>query len=54
MEERASDEKKIRNGREMVGDGEGTPVPGGQKSARTWDAMCVWCDMFTGWAVAGL
>lgn len=54
VEERASDEKKIRNGREMVGDGEGTPVPGGQKSARTWDAMCVWCDMFTGWAVAGL
>lgn len=47
MEGRASDEKKIRNGREMVGDGEGTPLPGGQKSARTWDAMCVCCDMLT-------
>lgn len=54
VEGRASDEKKIRNGREMVGDGEGTPLPGSQKSARTLDAMCVWCDMLTGWAVAGL
>lgn len=31
VEGRASDEKKIRNGREMVGDGEGTPLPGGSE-----------------------